>query len=110
MTSSKAPIVSSLAAEGGAVLKLLLMFVDRLPEMINEIRALYESASWDEFSSKLHTLKGTAGNFGFLEMTDVAQTIEEMLANERYDDIQMGLFQLDNLQQRISIGMSQYKS
>lgn len=106
MTNNNIPIVSSLAKEGGSILKLIKMFVDKLPEMINEIREFYECADWKELSIKVHSLKGTAGNFGYLEVTSVAETIEDMLNSERYDDIQIGLYQLDNLQQRINAGMN----
>lgn len=101
-------LVSSLVDEGGAVLKLILLFVDGLPETIKEIKALYENEDWDEFSLRVHGLKGTAGNFGFLEVSDVSEMIEEMVLNNHFDEIEIALFKLDRLEERISAGKENY--
>lgn len=106
--SNKNALVSSLVNEGGAVLKLILLFVVGLPETIKEIKALYESESWDELSLRVHGLKGTAGNFGFLEVSEVTELIEEMILNSRFDEIEMALYKLDRLEERISAGKENY--
>ena len=108
--NNKNALVSSIVNEGGAVLKLILMFVDGLPETIKEIKALYENEDWGELSLRVHGLKGTAGNFGFLEVSEVTELIEEMILNNRFDEIEIALFKLDRLEERISAGKENYKT
>lgn len=101
-------LVSSLVNEGGAVLKLILLFVNGLSETIEEIRTLYENEKWDELSLRVHGLKGTAGNFGFLEVSEVTELVEEMILNNRFDEIEIALYKLDVLEERISAGKENY--
>ena len=106
--SNKNALVSSLVNEGGAVLELILLFVVGLPETIKKIKTLYEKEDWDDLSLRVHGLKGTAGNFGFLEVTEVTEMIEEMISNNRFDEIEIALYKLDRLEERISAGKENY--
>lgn len=103
-----AQVVSSLVNEGGAALKLVLLFVGGLPETIKEIKFLYKNEDWDELSLRVHGLKGTAGNFGFLEVSEVTEMIEEMILNNRFDEIEIALYKLDRWEERISAGKENY--
>lgn len=105
----KKPLVSVLVNEEGPVLKLLLVFVERLPEILNEIRDQYEHSDWEVLSEKIHSLKGTGGNYGFNELTDVARSIEEEIRNGEYDRIEALLVQLDDIQKRIEAGACNYR-
>lgn len=106
--SNKNILVSSLVNESEAVLKLILLFVDGLAETIKEIKALYENESWRELSLRVHGLKGTAGNFGFVEVSEIAEMMEDMILNKRFDEIEIALLKLDYLEDRISAGKEKY--
>ncbi|MDH5426281.1 MAG: Hpt domain-containing protein [Gammaproteobacteria bacterium] len=103
------PLVSALVNEDDAVLKLLLVFVTKLPAMLNEIRSLYEHSDWESLSEKIHSLKGTGGNFGFNELTEVARNIEAEISKKEYSRIDVLLTQLDVLQKRIEAGAASYR-
>ncbi len=108
MSSSNAPLISSLAKEGDTIVKLILMFVGKLPGIMNEIKDLYKNSDWEELSLRIHALKGTAGNFGFLEVTEVTESIEAMIRDENFDEIKGLLIQLEGIQQRIMAGVASY--
>ena len=108
MSSSNAPLISSLSNEGDTIVKLILMFVGKLPGIMSEIKELYENSDWEELSLRIHALKGTAGNFGFLEVTEVTESIEAMIRDENFDEIKGLLIQLEGIQQRIMAGVASY--
>ena len=103
------PIFSSLSGEGKGVLKLVIKFVEQLPMCLEEIRHLFDAGDWDKLASSVHKLKGTGGNFGFIELSKVAESIELLSSEKSYDDVKAQLDLLDNLQSRIQAGAKQYK-
>jgi len=108
MNTENAPIVSTLASEGAAIVKLILLFIDKLPEILSEIRDLYESEEWEELQPKVHSLKGTGGNFGFLEITEVARSIENSVRERDTMNIEKQLQELENVCKRVAVGRDSY--
>lgn len=105
----KEPLVSTLIDEEGAIIKLVLMFIDKIPSMLADIRQLEAAAEWEEFSASIHNLKGTAGNFGFTEISAVAENIEMLVPDKKTDEIDDQLNQIDSLLERIEAGRKYYK-
>jgi len=108
MNTENVPIVSTLADEGAAIVKLILLFIDKLPEIISEIRDLSEKEEWEELQPKVHSLKGTGGNFGFLEITEVARNIEDSVREKDGANIKDLIQELENVFQRVAAGRSSY--
>jgi CheY-like chemotaxis protein/HPt (histidine-containing phosphotransfer) domain-containing protein len=69
------PIRSSLSAEP-ELQQFLGSFVGHLPEVAGRLRALVEQRSLHQLREALHQLKGTAGLFGFPQVTDAAEAAQ----------------------------------
>ncbi|WP_428421520.1 ATP-binding protein [Methylibium sp.] len=63
--------------------ELKAAFVAGLPGQIDAIRAALRSADWPALTSLMHTLKGTAGSYGFGRLTDLAAEVETELRATR---------------------------
>ena len=50
-----------------------------LPEKQKEINELFQSGNWGDLSKSIHAVKGTAGGFGYMVLTDLAKLIENKL-------------------------------
>jgi CheY-like chemotaxis protein/HPt (histidine-containing phosphotransfer) domain-containing protein len=63
--------------------KAIEMFVDNLPNRVEEIKGAYEKGDMKDFAFKVHALKGLGGFAGFPVFTEKAKLMEETLqANE----------------------------
>lgn len=101
-------LISSMINESDAILKLIVLFINEFPTRLNEIKALYSESDWENLTKRVHALKGTAGNFGFLDVTEVAKSLEEVIQDKQYNNVEVALNQLDDLEQRISAGIDSY--
>jgi len=102
------PITSSLLGDEPDLLDLIKSFVEKLPEQISEINLLYKTNQMQEFKSKIHTLKGTSGNFGYRDVFEVAKRIEFEVVTENRVAIEELLGTLLELQERIQAGINQH--
>lgn len=101
-------LISSMINESDTILKLIVLFINELPTRLNEIKALYSESDWENLTIRVHALKGTSGNFGFLDVTEIAKSLEELIQVKRYDNVEIALNQLDDLEKRISAGIDSY--
>ena len=56
-----------------------------LPAQIDRIRAALTRDDWSELKSLLHTLKGTAGSYGYGRLTDLSAEVEAELSAGRME-------------------------
>ena len=98
------PIKSTLADENPAMMNVVNKFIDCLPDQLEEIKNLYRNNDYTIFKERIHTIKGTAGNFGFIDLTNIAASIEAELDKMNYTDIEHHLSDIDNLYARIKLG------
>lgn len=70
------PIISSLLKDEPDLIDLVQDFVGKLPEMIQKIEEAYTQGDVEVLRREVHTLKGTGGNFGYLELFELAKRIE----------------------------------
>ncbi|MDR1479334.1 MAG: Hpt domain-containing protein [Planctomycetaceae bacterium] len=68
------PIYSSIA-DDSAVYDLLVMFIDEMPERISRFNALLESGNEENLLRFAHQFKGSAGSYGFIELSRAAEEI-----------------------------------
>ena len=78
------PIKSMLLDEEPDLADLVRGFVSKLPQQLEEIERLFKQRDMAEFKIKVHTLKGTAGNFGYHDMYEVAKKIEFEIVTENF--------------------------
>lgn len=103
------PLLSALLEEGPGVIDLIRMFVDRIPVLLQEVREQYDNEDWQGVAEKIHNLKGTGGNYGYMQITEVAQKVEFLLARQGYREIEAELYKMDQLCKRIQLGAEQLK-
>ncbi|MDH5517114.1 MAG: ATP-binding protein [Gammaproteobacteria bacterium] len=99
-------MISSLLQDDAEAGNLVLIFVKKMPVLLQEISDLYQQRLWGELSERVHNLKGTAGNFGFLKVTEVATLIEDLLKDKAYDEIAVQLSILYEMKTSIEAGVT----
>jgi HPt (histidine-containing phosphotransfer) domain-containing protein len=78
MTCSVQYIFSTLAADPDYS-DLVAMYVDEMPDRIEQIREAFDSTDRDRLIRLIHQLKGAAGSYGFATLTEEATLVEHML-------------------------------
>jgi YesN/AraC family two-component response regulator len=102
--SQHAPIVSTLLDGDPGLVDLVAQFIERLPEMVEELAHHTAHGNWAALKAKAHNLKATGGGYGFAPVSEVAARIEFELAKQSYDTIPALLDELRTLQRRIQAG------
>ncbi|WP_455207775.1 response regulator [Kaarinaea lacus] len=74
--------------------KLVQQFVDGLPGQVNAITDAVEKQDWGNVELLSHNLKGVGGNYGYPEISDIAQQINSHAKNRRYEAIDALLSEL----------------
>jgi signal transduction histidine kinase/CheY-like chemotaxis protein/HPt (histidine-containing phosphotransfer) domain-containing protein len=85
------PIYSQLDDDDPEIQKLLLRFVQGLPQIVARLDELYKQQDWNSYKQHIHDLKGTGGNFGYPELSALAEKIESALRQENWQGVD-GLF------------------
>ncbi len=105
-SSTTLPLVSTLLEEDPDFIDLVQKFVLNFPILISATKQLFEEANWSEFKNKIQDLKALGGNFGFMDITDVAKQIEVDLAKHEFDKVGQGIAKLHLLSDRIQLGIA----
>lgn len=104
-TVSGPPIVSSLLADEPELTDLVREFVHKLPEMIRNIKEAYASNQINEMRHEVHTLKGTGGNFGYVEVFELTKRIEfEIVAGNLAGASEL-IGALEEIARRVELGL-----
>jgi HPt (histidine-containing phosphotransfer) domain-containing protein len=69
------PIYSSLADDPDFAC-LVEMYVDEMPERMEQLRQLFQVGDWRELNRMAHQMKGSAGGYGFDPITPFAARLE----------------------------------
>ena len=98
--------MKSLFATDEVIAEILPEFVRNLPGYVEKMRAAVERGDHAQAARVCHDLKGTAGGYGFPEISEVAQHLESALKTEAKITHQMLLVeQIATLCQRALIGL-----
>lgn len=62
--------------------QLTQAFIKALPALIDEIIQAYTDEKWEQCQARAHSLKGSAGGFGYPKMTQIAALIESALKEQ----------------------------
>lgn len=99
------PVVSALLAHEPTLLDLVAEFVQRLPSAAADVRRAHEQGDADALKHAVHSLKGSAGNFGYGGLFKLCQQIEFEIAKAHQPGIARLLEEMDALVARIREGL-----
>ena len=71
-------------ASGSSTMTFTAQFRAGLPSQLDRIRAALSGADWPGLRSLIHTLKGTAGSYGFGRLTELSAQVEGELDAQRH--------------------------
>jgi HPt (histidine-containing phosphotransfer) domain-containing protein len=100
-------IYSSLATDPD-LCELAEMYVDEMPDKIVALETCFSSSDLETLRQKAHQLKGSAGSYGFDQLTPYAAALEASIRNEQpLDQICEALNQVPGLCRRVTGGTPQ---
>lgn len=99
------PLYSSLLGKEPELLKLIKKYVNKYPDMISDLQKTFAKNDWETFDQKLHDIKSTGGNFGYMNITELAIKIKAHLNDNDYTAIQPLLNELENLHKRMQLAI-----
>lgn len=79
------PLLSTLAHDPD-LCEIVEMFVEEMPERIEALTARYEAMDWDGLATTAHQIKGSAGSYGFHQITPSAATLERAAREHQSED------------------------
>ncbi|BAU47538.1 chemotaxis protein CheY [Sulfurifustis variabilis] len=100
-----APILSTLLAHEPTLIDLVSEFVARLPGAARDLRRAHENGDADALKRSVHSLKGSAGNFGYGGLFKLCQLIEFEIAKDHAQGIARLLDEMDAMVERIRQGL-----
>ena len=80
--------------EMGIAPELLALFMERMAESAQQLETDWKAQAWDELQGLVHTLKGAGASFGFPAITEQAKEVEQLLLQQRHEEIDTALQQL----------------
>ncbi|MCH8924157.1 MAG: Hpt domain-containing protein [Planctomycetes bacterium] len=78
-------IYSSLATDEDLA-EIVEMFVDEMPGRVDTLRRQFGQSDWEELRRTSHQLKGSAGSYGFGQITPAAADLESALRDGEPQD------------------------
>ncbi len=88
--------------------ELQQQFESNLPQYLNSLAENFDSQDWAALQRDAHSLKGAASTLGYLELSEIAALLEELLKDENMAPIQQNVNQLLALaQQKLNNNNSQ---
>jgi len=100
-------IYSSLATDPD-LCELAEMYVDEMPDKIAALETAFSSNDLETLHQKAHQLKGSAGSYGFDQLTPYAAALEASISNEQpLNQVCEALDQVLGLCRRVTAGAPQ---
>ena len=65
-----------------AEIQLKQKYIQKLPIKMAEIESHFESENFKNFQTGIHKLAGSAGMYGFAELSSIAAEIEDLIVSE----------------------------
>ncbi len=87
------------------------MFVDEMPERVQNLTRCLAEEDWDQLGRYAHQMKGACGSYGFDQLTIPAARLERA-CRETHDELQIreALEELSVLCQRVRSGTGEGRS
>lgn len=104
------PLFSSLLQDEPELIDIVAGFVDRFMEILQQLRHLLEQNTLDDLKIKVHELKGSGGNVGYLDITNICSQIEFQISTGNLDEIYHLIDKLAKLHPRMKLALSESDS
>ena len=106
--SSQSSIVSTLLSIDDSFSDLVSEFIDQLPSMIEVISTASDENNLPLLKNKIHDLKAVGGNYGFMQITDVARKMETELSSGSGTNLEPYINELRELSKKIQKGAEKH--
>ncbi|MBE0510394.1 MAG: response regulator [Chromatiales bacterium] len=104
-SQARAPLISTLLERDSSLMDLVLEFVAGLHKVASEIRQQHNQSDLTALKFSIHSLKGSSGNFGYMELHQLCQSIEFEIAKANQAGITKLLDEMDLLISQIEAGV-----
>lgn len=81
---------------------LVEKFLSRLPKTMTTMADSLKEKDWEQLVFKLHTLKGTGGNYGFNELYQAAEIFEKHVKEKHYHQLETDFKNLNTIVQQVT--------
>jgi CheY-like chemotaxis protein/HPt (histidine-containing phosphotransfer) domain-containing protein len=95
------PIVSTLPMDNPRFAAVVAMFVTRLEEELQSMNDAWETRDFKKLAELAHWMKGAGGTVGFAAFTAPASRLETLAKEEKPEQIESTLLELQELSRRI---------
>ncbi len=104
MSAGKSAIYSSLGNDPDFQ-ELVELYVAEMPERIDRLKQLFASGNFHELNRFAHQIKGSAGGYGFEEISPAAARVEHAATSTpNLDELEQSLHELLDLCSRVRGG------
>lgn len=104
-STNASPLYSTLLEREPELIDLIKKYVNKYPEMIRDLKLAYMKKNKDEFNQRLHDLKSTGGNYGFMLITELAIKTRDYLKSNNFVAVEKTLDEMEDLHQRMSLAL-----
>ena len=84
--STKSRTIYSTLRNDTTLSKLVELFVDEMPDRVQNLTTLLKQANWEELRRAAHQLKGAAGSYGFDAISPTAGVVEDKIRGGHCED------------------------
>ena len=103
--AAKGQVLFSTLAEDPDLAEIVAMFVDEMPERVENILNCLQSEDWDGLRRASHQLKGAAGSYGFAPITPCAGILEAAVKQTKpEEEIRKAVDELVTMCQNVRAG------
>jgi HPt (histidine-containing phosphotransfer) domain-containing protein len=78
---------SNLGLERDEFIELVQLFITTTSDDLNKIRIAFENKDENSVARAAHSIKGSSGNLGFIELSDIAKKTEALASNNKLDEV-----------------------
>ena len=99
------PVISELVNEGPEFYNIVKAYVKQLPGDLKAVIDAFKTNDDDVLKSKVHSMKGTSGNMGFIEYSQLCAQVEFAITKNDRDEIMQLIETLEAMKARIIAGV-----
>ena len=99
------PIISELVNEGPEFYNIVKAYVKQLPDDLENVVKAYKDKNDKLLKEKVHSMKGTSGNMGYIQYSQLCAQVEFAITKNDRDEILQLIDNLEEMKLRIQAGV-----